>query len=90
MNWVKENIKPTSAAGGEFPITYVSRPDIKDHEEMHLMSLCHHHIIANSTFSWWGAWLSMHPHKVVIAPKHWVNDPSVDTSDVLPENWTHI
>lgn len=62
----------------------------KDYEDMRLMSLCNHHIIANSSFSWWGAWLSKYPDKQVYAPKNWFNSSDNDTKDLIPENWHRI
>ncbi len=56
------------------------------HEDMRLMSLCRHHIIANSTFSWWGAWLNRNPDKRVIAPARWLGYETRKT-DLLPDNW---
>lgn len=70
--------------------------------DMWLMSRCKHHIIANSTFSWWGAWLGENPGKTVIAPKRWFKDPYVkdsktvyysryyDIKDLLPESWIRL
>jgi hypothetical protein len=55
--------------------------------DMHLMSLCHHHIIANSSFSWWGAWLADYCDKIIIAPKKWFNKPDLNTDDLIPDSW---
>ncbi|MDE6895029.1 MAG: alpha-1,2-fucosyltransferase, partial [Lachnospiraceae bacterium] len=58
--------------------------------DMQLMSLCRHHIVANSSFSWWGAWLNQNPDKIVIAPKRWINHPEEEKTDMIPENWIRI
>ena len=85
IDWVKSNLAPDA------PHVFVqSDPLKKNHEDMYLMSLCNAHIIANSSFSWWGAWLNPDKNKKVIAPKKWFNDPSVDISDLIPENWIKI
>lgn len=59
-------------------------------EDMRLMSCCRHHILANSSFSWWGAWLNPDPEKIVVAPARWFQDLSLDTSDLLPESWLRV
>ncbi|HTK19650.1 MAG TPA: alpha-1,2-fucosyltransferase [Mucilaginibacter sp.] len=59
-------------------------------EDIYLMSRCKHNIIANSTFSWWGAWLNNHPDKIVIAPEKWFVDEQKFKNDILPDNWTKI
>ena len=59
-------------------------------EDMCLMTMCDHHIIANSSFSWWGAWLGSNPTKRVIAPKKWFGpaySEQMSTRDLLPESW---
>jgi hypothetical protein len=58
--------------------------------DIHLMSLARHHIIANSTFSWWGAWLSRTDGKR-FAPRRWMaNEPEPKPGDRIPESWTTI
>jgi Glycosyl transferase family 11 len=59
-------------------------------EDMRLMSHCKHHIIANSSFSWWGAWLAKHANQIVIAPKNWFANATVDTKDLVPSNWIRL
>jgi hypothetical protein len=83
--WVKENLKP------DYPTTYVGHND-GDHgyEDLRLMNGCKHFIIANSSFSWWGAWLAYNPKKIVIAPKRWFRDQSINTNDLIPESWIRL
>lgn len=82
--WTKENIKPP------LPATYMPYNTEHPEEDLYLMSTCKHHIIANSTFSWWGAWLNTNKSKVVIAPKKWFNTPKMNTKDIIPETWIKI
>ncbi len=83
--WVKENIKTS------WPSYYVdNNDDDHNYEDMRVMSSCKHHIIANSSFSWWGAWLNASKEKRVIAPSKWMNDPSVNTEDLVPASWIRI
>ena len=61
--------------------------DVSSHEDLRLMSACHHHIIANSSFSWWGAWLNPRPDKHVYAPRCWHLTPQSFYPDLLPPDW---
>lgn len=58
-------------------------------KDMLLMSSCHHNIIANSSFSWWAAWLNENSEKIVIAPKHWFAEKELEksTKDLIPSEW---
>jgi hypothetical protein len=83
--WAEKNLKITH------PATFIDHngPE-KNYEDLRLMSQCRHHIIANSSFSWWGAWLGQHQDTIVCAPKRWFNSPSFNTKDLFPEAWTGI
>lgn len=81
IEWVKSNLDVG------FPCVYVQHnTGAGSYNDMRLMSLCQHHIIANSSFSWWGAWLNASPNKIVVAPKKWfaINN---DTKDLFPSGW---
>jgi hypothetical protein len=65
------------------------------HEDLFLMSLCKHAVLANSSFGWWGAWLGDYPGKVVIAPYRWFGNIqsqkyNPETADIIPERWIKI
>ena len=84
LKWTKENLKIDKEhflMGHNYPNFY---------EDMRLISNCKHHIIPNSTFSWWGAWLADYPGKIVVAPKTWLNSASIDYSYFLPKDWIKI
>jgi hypothetical protein len=83
MKWCLENLK------GENIYYYSSTNEI---EELALMIQCDHNIIANSSFSWWGAYLNSNPNKIVIAPKIWygVAASYIDTKNLLPKEWITI
>lgn len=71
------------------PSTIVSHNTGRDaHWDLFLMKHCRHHIIANSSFSWWGAWLNAHPDKVVIAPSLWFAGTGTPSTDFIPPTWT--
>ncbi|NCQ11249.1 MAG: alpha-1,2-fucosyltransferase, partial [Bacteroidetes bacterium] len=86
LNWVKNNFKTN------VNLHFVDANDSStDFMELYLMSKCNHNIIANSTFSWWGAWLNKNPDKIVIAPKVWFGDKTAQENykngQHVPNNW---
>lgn len=84
--WCRENIKPKS------PTVYLddATSGPKGSFHLHLMSLCKHAILANSSFSWWAAWLNVNPEKIVVAPKRWHLDTSTESNDIVPSKWITI
>lgn len=86
MDWCMEQF---GAIIGNADIRFVNWNKGKESfRDMQLMSLCKHNIIANSSFSWWGAWLNQNPDKIVIAPSRWMN--SEGWSEIIPEDWITI
>ncbi len=84
-DWVRKNLQIG------YPTTVVDcNGTDKGYEDLRLMSLCRHNIIANSSFSWWGAWLNRNPDKTVIAPSRWFNNQKMDEKDLLPAGWLRL
>ncbi len=84
IQWVKENLSIDGR------VIYVTGSDITDVEEVILMSKCSHNIIANSSFSWWGAWLNQNKGKIVVAPKPWFETNEKHFKYLIPDSWTRI
>ncbi|QTL97698.1 alpha-1,2-fucosyltransferase [Iocasia frigidifontis] len=85
IEWVKENIRL------EENTVFVDWNKGEDsYKDMQLMSLCKHNILANSSFSWWAAWLNNNKNKMVIAPSRWFNDETENIRDLIPDGWFKI
>ncbi len=87
INWAKENIKLNHKH------IFIDNNDAKtDYEDLRLMSSCKHNILANSTFSWWAAWLNKNVEKIVIAPKQWFANLEMNsqTGDLIPSEWIKL
>jgi hypothetical protein len=82
--WAQRNLKIT------FPTKYIDKNSgSQNYVDMHLMTHCKHNIIANSSFSWWGAWLNKNPDKLVIAPTNWFAN-GIDDRDLIPPEWIRL
>lgn len=85
LNWARENLRLPC------PVVWVDANGPDDaHQDLWLMAACKHFIIANSSLSWWGAWLGSAPDKQVVAPKQWFTDVSRNTSDLLCPEWKQL
>jgi hypothetical protein len=80
MNWTKANLSSSPHRA-----VYIEHNQTAPHEDLRLMYSCKHHIIANSSFSWWGAWLSENAGKKVIAPRNWFR--TLENKDIIPNGW---
>ena len=88
IEWVKNNLEFYESS-----VKYIDWNKGKDsYIDMQLMSLCKHNIIANSSFSWWGAWLNNNPKKIVITPTQWfrAEEKNKLLDDFLPKSWIKI
>ncbi|MDO9098877.1 MAG: alpha-1,2-fucosyltransferase [Candidatus Methanoperedens sp.] len=83
--WVRGNFL------SELPMSIVDihGPD-EAHEDLRLMAACKHFVIANSSLSWWGAWLGSYPEKRVVAPKNWFQSSANDPKDLISDHWVRI
>lgn len=87
ISWVEENFEQL-----EINKFLVRNNTQKSYLDMLIMSQCKHNICANSTFSWWAAWLNTNPEKIVISPKKWFNNGEFATSkfELIPANWLQL
>lgn len=84
IEWVRKNMDVGTDA------TYVSASKLPDYEELTLMSICKHQIIAKSSFSWWGAWLNSNNSKIVIAPAQRFGESASAAPDLIPAEWLKL
>ena len=85
MPWVKQHLR------FELPTTHVEHHGVDSAPlEVRLMAGCQHFVIANSSLSWWAAWLSANENPIVYAPRRWFADPAIDTSQLTPPAWHRI
>jgi Glycosyl transferase family 11 len=84
LDWVREHLpRPAQSV-------YVEGNADAPEVDIHLMAACRHHVCANSSFSWWGAWLGWHPDKCVVAPARWFAAEELDAGDLVPATWLRL
>jgi hypothetical protein len=85
IEWARSNLQFLN------PRMLVSHNGVeRGHFDMYLMSQANHHIIANSSFSWWGAWLCSRPGQIVVAPLRWFQNKDVNSRDIVPHRWIRL
>ncbi len=84
-DWAEENL-----AFGFETVVVRGNDAATNYEDLRLMSACDHHVIANSSFSWWGAWLDPKPDAVTVAPQRWFAHPDMHNPDIIPERWVRV
>ncbi|WP_036666101.1 alpha-1,2-fucosyltransferase [Paludibacterium yongneupense] len=82
LDWARQNVNIPGA-----PVSFIDGWDKLDFHDMQLMSQCRHAIIANSSYSWWSAWLNAAPDKVVVAPQCWFSGGQYESADIIPAAW---
>jgi hypothetical protein len=90
IGWVQSNMPIFPNATLVSGMRTASGEDLRPSQEMFLMSRCDHHIIANSSFSWWGAYLNTSLTKVVIAPNLWNRSKLVPQKNIIPQTWMRL
>ena len=85
IEWCKNNLLDLKKEG---ELVFVSE-NLNPTDSLYLISKCQHNVIANSSFSWWGAWLNQNKDKIIIAPKNWMRS-NIDTKDICPEEWIRL
>lgn len=84
MDWARSHLV------SDRPMHFINHNRGKESfNDMRLMSLCQHHIVANSSFSWWGAWLAGHSTQLVVAPRRWFASTQND-ADLVPARWVRL
>jgi hypothetical protein len=86
LEWVKGHLD----LGGSEAVYVDVNKGAHSFMDMYLMSECKHAVIANSSFSWWGAWLAGHPEQIVIAPRRWFADRTIQSDIIVPDGWLLI
>ncbi|MFA6922776.1 MAG: alpha-1,2-fucosyltransferase [Bacteroidales bacterium] len=85
ISWCKKNFKSENHT-----FDFIEHNADRSYEDLRLMLNCKHHIIANSTFSWWGAWLCANKDKIIIAPQKWLNTDKYQTKELFLQNWIKL
>lgn len=86
QGWAQQTLKEML-----YPATFIEHNQGADNwQDMYLMSLCTHAIIANSSFSWWGAWLNPVRQRVIVAPRRWFMSTNLSLPPVTPANWKSL